>query len=80
MDTFGELFCLGFLGFYSLLLLALVVAPLFRYGRFNVLNRRKQTGLARSLKPPPVNEPRRSAPTGESTKAQFLVSSEGGRR
>ncbi len=59
MDTFAELFCLSFLGFYSLLLLALLVAPLFRYGWFNVLNGRRQTSLIRTVKAPPFREPRR---------------------
>lgn len=59
MDTFAEVFCLSFLGFYSLLLLALVVAPLFRYGRLNVLNRHKQTSLIRAMKAPPFHERRR---------------------
>jgi len=51
MDDFSELFCLCFLGFYALLLLGLIVAALFRYGRLDVLNRFKQTSLPGTLKP-----------------------------
>ncbi len=49
MDTFAEVFCLSVLAFYSLILLALVVPPLIRYGRFNVLNP-KQTNSTRTVK------------------------------
>lgn len=33
MNSFAELFCLSFLGFYAALLLALILAHLFKRGR-----------------------------------------------
>jgi len=50
MNTFSGLFCLCFLGFYTLLLLGLSVLPLFGYGRLSVLSRRKHTSLRGMLK------------------------------
>ncbi len=56
MDTFSELFCLCFLGFYSSLLLALVVAPLFRYARSRLLNRHSDARLIETAKASPLTK------------------------
>ena len=50
MNTFSELFCLCFLGFYTLLLLGLLVVPPFRYRRLKFLNRRNHKGLLGPVK------------------------------
>jgi len=60
MDELAKLFCVGFLGFYSLVLLAVVLPPLIRHVRRNVPNRR-QARPAETLNTPAVREPQQSS-------------------